>query len=164
MKLRGEKLATHKKTDDNSVTVAIDAMGGDYAPSEIVRGAIEAAQLYNANIILVGDKTELDTEMPRYDLECLPINVVYSEGKIVEDEHPVQAFRSKPKSSIVVTTKLVKDGYADAMVSMGSTGASMACATLILGTLEGLERPCIGGPFLGLSPQTIAIDLGSNVV
>ncbi len=145
------------------VRVAVDAMGGDHAPAEIVRGAVLAARSGGVAILLVGDQQDLEPELQESGGVGLPITVVPSEGKIVEEEHPVQALRQKPRASVVVATRLLKDGNADALVSMGSTGGTVASAVLILGTLEGLERPCLGGPFLGLAPKTVVVDMGSNV-
>jgi len=82
---------------------------------------------------------------------------------IVENEHPALALRQKPKASIAVATNLLKEKRADVLVSMGSTGAGMACSSLILGLMDGLERPCLGGPMGALAPSTIIVDLGSNV-
>ena len=146
-----------------TIRIAVDAMGGDFAPGEIVKGAVEAARSNPIEIILVGDREEVEGELIKCGGEGLMIRVAPSEGKIVEGEHPVQALRQRPKASVVVATRLVKDGEADALVSMGPTGAAMASASLILGTLEGLERPCIGGPFLGLAPRTVLVDMGSNL-
>ena len=145
------------------VRVAVDTMGGDFAPVETVKGAIEALRSVNAELLLVGDPSAVRGELAKYDVAGLPITVVPSEGRIGDDEHPVQAMRQKPRASVVVATHLVKEGQADVMVSMGSTGASMASAVLSLGLMEGLERPCLGGPFLGLCPNTILVDIGSNV-
>ena len=145
------------------VRVAIDTMGGDYAPQETVKGAIQALSSSNAELLLVGDPAAVQAELAKYDVAGLPITVVPSEGKIGDDEHPVQAMRQKPRASVVVATHLVKEGQADVMVSIGSTGASMASAVLTLGLMEGLERPCLGGPFLGLAPNTVLVDIGSNL-
>lgn len=145
------------------VRVALDTMGGDYAPEETVKGAINAARAVNAELMLVGDRGLVEAELAKYDVAGLPIVVVPSEGKIGDDEHPVQAMRQKRRSSVVVATHLVKEGQADVMVSIGSTGASMASAVLTLGLMEGLERPCLGGPFLGLAPNTVLVDIGSNL-
>ena len=115
-----------------TIRIAVDAMGGDYAPDEIIKGALEAARLSSIEIVLVGDQEEVEGELSKYprrgassDRTELPIRVVPSEGKIVEDEHPVQALRQKPRASIAVATRLLKQGEADALVSMGSTGAAM---------------------------------------
>ena len=145
------------------VRVAVDTMGGDYAPVETVKGAIQSLRSVNAGLLLVGDSGLVEAELAKYDVAGLPITVVPSEGKIGDDEHPLQAMRQKPRASVVVATQLVREGQADVMVSMGSTGASMASAVLTLGLMEGLERPCLGGPFLGLAPNTVLVDIGSNV-
>ncbi len=145
------------------VRVAVDTMGGDFAPVETVKGAIQALRSVNAELLLVGDPGAVQAELAKYDVPGLPITVVPSEGKIGDDEHPLQAMRQKPHASVVVATHLVKGGQADVMVSMGSTGASMASAVLTLGLMEGLERPCLGGPFLGLAPSTVLVDIGSNL-
>ena len=145
------------------VRVAIDSMGGDYAPQETVKGAIQALRSSDAELLLVGDPAAVQAELAKYDVTGMPITVVPSEGKIGDDEHPVQAMRQKPRASVVVATHLVKEGQADVMVSIGSTGASMASAVLTLGLMEGLERPCLGGPFLGLAPNTVLVDIGSNL-
>ena len=145
------------------IRVAVDVMGGDYAPRETVMGALEAARGGFVEIFLVGDPDQVEAEVRYHETDGLPIHIVPSEGKIVEEEHPVQALRHKPKASIAMATGLLKNGEADALVSMGSTGATMASAAMLLGTLEGLERPCLGGPFLGLAPRTVVVDMGSNV-
>ncbi len=149
--------------DGRPVRVAVDAMGGDLAPVETVKGAIQALRSVNAELLLVGDPGPVQAELSKYETEGLPITVVPSEGRITDDEHPLQALRQKQRSSVVVATHLVKEGMADVMVSMGSTGATMASAVLSLGLMEGLERPCLGGPFLGLAPNTVLVDIGSNL-
>ena len=146
------------------IRVALDAMGGDYAPYETIKGAIAALdQSDDVELLLVGDAEAVEGELANYDLSGKQVKVVPSVGRIGDDEHPMHAFRQKPQASVIVGTKLVRDGQADVLVSLGSTGASMATASLILGVMDGLERPCIGGPFLGLAPRTVVMDLGSNV-
>ena len=138
-------------------------MGGDYAPEETVKGALAALAEQDIELLLVGDAGAVEAELDKYDLRGKAVKVAPSVGKIGDDEHPMHAFRQKPEASVIVGTKLVQAGQADVLVSLGSTGASMATAALVLGVMEGLERPCIGGPFLGLAPRTILMDLGSNV-
>ncbi len=155
-----------QKTTDNGtgpVRVAMDAMGGDHGPAETIKGALAAAKAVNAEIILVGDPDPVEQELARHDTTGITVRVVPSEDTIRDDEHPIQAMRTKPRSSVVVATKLVKTGDADVMVSMGSTGGSMASAVLNLGLMKGLARPCLGGPFLGLAPNTVLVDIGSNL-
>ena len=145
------------------VRVALDAMGGDFAPEEMVKGAVQVIDSLNAELILVGDPEPVQQELSKYDVADKPITIFPSDGKIGDDEHPVQALRQKPKASVVVATQLVKQGQADVIVSMGSTGGAMASSVLALGLMDGLERPCLGGPFLGLAPNTVLVDLGSNL-
>ena len=151
------------RPDDPSVKVALDAMGGDFGPQETVKGAIQALSNDNVEIILVGDRELVQAELDRYDTTGQTVTVVPSSGKIGDDEHPIQALRHKPKASILVATQMVKKGDADVVVSMGSTGASMASSVFLLGLMDGLERPCLGGPFLGVAPGTVMVDAGSNM-
>ena len=141
--------------------VAVDAMGGDYAPDEIVLGAVEAAARGDMEVLLVGDTEAMKDLVPSPVPETL--HLVPSQGVITEDEHPLEAFRQKPMASIAVAAGLVKQAKAHAFVSMGSTGAAMAAGVVALGTLEGIERPALGGPFLGLAPRTTLLDLGTSV-
>ena len=144
-------------------TIALDVMGGDVAPSEPVKGAVMAAREHGIRVLLVGDADAVQAELAKHDTTGLPLEVVPSEGVIVEGEQPVQAFRQKPKVSVAVAADLVKRGDADAFVTMGSTGAAMAVCVLKWGLFPGLERPTIGGNFIALAPKTTIIDLGSQV-
>ena len=143
--------------------VAVDAMGGDRAPGETVAGAVMAAREGGVDAILVGDPGTIQSELARHETDGLPIGIVPAEGVIEEGEAPALALRQKPKASIVVATGLIKAGQADAAVSMGSTGAAMAAGAVILGVIEGIGRPALGGPIIGLAPHTAVIDLGTNV-
>lgn len=145
------------------IRVAVDAMGGDFAPGEVVAGAVLAARTEGVQILLVGDPEQVRAELARHDAARLPIGQVPSEGVIEEGESPAQALRQKPRSSIIVATGAVKQGHADACVTMGSTGAAMAAAAFILGVAEGVERPALGGPVIGLASRTMIIDIGANV-
>jgi glycerol-3-phosphate acyltransferase PlsX len=138
-------------------------MGGDFAPAETVAGAVQAARKGGLRIMLVGEAEQVQAELAKHDASRLPIGVVPSSGVISENEHPAMALRQKPKASVAVATGMVKQGLADACVSMGSTGAAMASAAVILGVIEGVERPALGGPIVGLAPQTMVLDLGTNV-
>lgn len=147
----------------STIRIAVDAMGGDHAPLEIIKGAIEASKQPDVEILLVGIKEQIEPELEQYEVNLDSITVIPSEGKIPEQEHPISGLRKMPFSSILVATRLVKEGTADALVTMGSTGAAMASSKIELGMFEGLNRPCLGGPFLGLAPSTLILDLGSNV-
>jgi glycerol-3-phosphate acyltransferase PlsX len=129
----------------------------------VVAGAIEAVRAGGIQLALVGDPDKVESELAKHDISGLPISVVPSEGVLVEGEPPALALRQKPKASILVATGMIKQGHADAVVSMGSTGGAMAAAAVVLGRSEGVERPIIGGPIVGLAPHTFIADLGTNV-
>ena len=99
-------------TKDQLTRVAIDAMGGDYAPSEIVAGAVDAAKTKSAHIILVGEYNQVQDEVNKHDIEGLDVTIVPSEGAITENDPPAIALRKNPRASIAVATGLVKEGHA----------------------------------------------------
>ncbi|MFC1919957.1 phosphate acyltransferase, partial [Chloroflexota bacterium] len=143
--------------------IAIDAMGGDFAPEEIVKGSVSGAREHGVGIILVGPEESIRAELAKYETSGLDIEIEHTDEYLVEGEHPAYAMRKKRKASIMVATKLVGDGRAAAAIGIGPTGGIFASALQVLGTLEGLSRPVIGGQFLGFTPETIMIDLGGNV-
>ena len=146
------------------VRIAVDGMGGDYAPGEIVRGAVYAAQKGDMEVILTGPLSILEGELAKCGVsDNLPIRCVEASEVIKEGESPALAIRHKRNSSIVIATKLVKTGEADAVVSAGSTGATAVSAIVYLGMIEGLERPAIAAPFKGLGSNVIVMDVGGNV-
>ncbi len=146
------------------VRIAVDGMGGDYAPGEIVRGAVYAAQKGDMEVILTGPLSILEGELVKCGVsDNLPIRCVEASEVIKEGESPALAIRHKRNSSIVIATKLVKTGEADAVVSAGSTGATAVSAIVYLGMIEGLERPAIAAPFKGLGYNVIVMDVGGNV-
>ena len=141
----------------------MDAMGGDHAPEQIVTGAVDFANTGAGHVMLVGDRDVVQAELAKHGVADLPITIVPSDGVIQEGESPAMALRQKPKASILVATGLVKQGIADACVSMGSTGAAMAAASVVLGLAKGIDRPALGGPIVGLAPRTVVLDLGTNI-
>jgi glycerol-3-phosphate acyltransferase PlsX len=142
--------------------IAIDAAGGDYAPHEVVKGALKAAEEYGVEIILVGRKSVLRS-LAEKSLEKPGITIVDAKQVIDFDEHPVRALQNKPDSSIVVGVNLIKSGEADAFVSAGNTGAVFAASLLMLGKLKGISRPAIGC-FLDTisSIPALLVDAGAN--
>ena len=142
--------------------IAVDASGGDYAPAEIVKGAVQAAAEFGIESVLLGDKPVLDSLL-KQEGGTAGITVIHTTQPITCDEHPVQAVRNKPDSSIVRGVQMVKKGTVAAFVSAGNTGAVLAASVFILDRLPGIERPAIGvvvpigsgGPFLFL-------DAGAN--
>jgi len=143
--------------------IAVDAAGGDYAPHEIVKGAVKAAQEHEVEIALVGRRNVLHVLAGR-SLRKPGISIVDASQTIEPHESPMKAIRSKPDSSIVVGINLVRDGKASAFVSAGNTGAVLCAALLNLGKVEGIERPAIGC-FLDTISSTPAllVDAGANV-
>jgi len=142
--------------------VAVDAMGGDYGPPEMVKGALEAARSGDVEVILVGAEDAIRRELGGQDLSKLPLHVANATEVVAEHEPPVAGLRRKPDASILVATRLVKEGRADGLVSMGSTGAVMVSAVTVLGNLEGIKRPTLGDRLLGFTPDTILFDGGTN--
>ena len=144
--------------------VAVDAMGGDNAPVEIVKGAVEAVN-ENQNIIvyLTGKEDVVRAELGKYTYNEKQIEVVNADEVIETAEPPVLAIRKKKNSSIVVALNLVKDGTCDAFVSAGSSGAVLVGGQLIVGRIRGIERP----PLAPLIPTekgcSLLIDCGANV-
>ncbi len=142
--------------------IAVDAMGGDYAPQEIVKGAIETAREDGIELTLVGSEDAIQRELKKYDISALPIRVVDAGEVIQEGESPVAVLHHKQDASLLVAMRLVKEEKADAVVSMGSTGAVLVAAIEILGKLEGIRRPSAGGFICGFAPNTLLFDMGPN--
>ena len=146
------------------IKIAIDAMGGDYAPGEIVKGAVAAAEKNDdIEVILVGPTNTVEAELAKYNISRLPIRYVNSDDFIQEEEHPALAVRRKPNSSIAVAIKMVKAREADALVAATATGAIVISAIQFLGMIGGIDRPVLGGPLTSIAPNTVIMDLGVNV-
>jgi glycerol-3-phosphate acyltransferase PlsX len=145
------------------LTIAVDAVGGDFAPVEIVKGAIQAARELGVAIIFTGPVKEVEKEISKHDTSGLQVSIVDASDVIRDGEEPAFAVMRRPNNSVAVATRLVKEGKADAVASAGNTGASMVCALQYLGTLPGIDRPMACGAFLSLAPNTVVLDLGANV-
>jgi phosphate acyltransferase len=144
--------------------IAVDAMGGDYAPREIVRGAIDYATSSADEVILVGDVPRLEREIAAYDGgRPTTIRLVDAPEVVEMGEHPATALRTKRRASIVVATDLVRNGEADAVVSAGSTGATMAAAVFRLGRIEGIDRPALPAHMVTATGPVMLLDVGANV-
>jgi phosphate acyltransferase len=144
--------------------IAIDAMGGDFAPLEIVAGALRAQQELGVKVLLVGDPEQIQTSFKQYP-QASSLEIVPAEGTIEMCEEPVGALRRKPKASINVAMDLVRQGKADAVVSAGHSGAAMAAALLRLKRLPGVDRPAIAAIFPTVLPNksVMILDVGANV-
>lgn len=144
--------------------IAVDAMGGDFAPEQIVFGAIRAAKKYDCEIVLVGDETKISAVLAKEkDWQKLGISVYPASEVIGMGEHPVAAVRHKKDASVVVATRLVREGTCDAVFSAGSTGAAVAAAQFTLGRIKGIDRPTIATPIPTPKGVTLMLDSGANV-
>ena len=144
--------------------IAIDAMGGDYAPREIVAGAIRAKAELDIDVTLVGDIAQIQASAI-HPHQLQGIEMVPANGTIEMHEEPLSALRKKPQASINVAMDLVKQKQADAVVSAGHSGAAMAAALLRLGRLKGIDRPAIGAvfPTVIANKSVLILDVGANV-
>ena len=147
-----------------AIKIAVDAMGGDNAPQEIVKGAVDAVnERKDVHIFLVGHKSAVETELGKYNYPKGRITVIHAEEVIETAEPPVLAIRKKKQSSIVIGMNMVKQQEADAFVSAGSSGAILVGGQVIVGRIKGIERP----PLAPLIPTekgvSLLIDCGANV-
>lgn len=145
------------------VVVALDAMGGDHAPFEVVKGAVEAVNELNVIIKLVGIEEAVTEELSKYTYDKEKIIVVPATEVIGTEETPTTAIKKKKDSSLVVGMKLVKNGEAEGLVSAGSTGALLAGSILFIGRLKGVERPFLGTCLPSKGKLTFLADAGANV-
>lgn len=146
------------------VKVALDAMGGDNAPGEIVKGAVLALeQKSELFIYLVGREEDIKNELSKYTYDNSRLEIVNATEVIETAEPPVMAIRKKKDSSIVVAMNMVKAGKADALVSAGSTGAILVGGQVLVGRLKGVERPPLAPVIPTKDGATLLIDCGANV-
>jgi len=147
------------------VTIAVDAMGGDNAPRVEVEGALEAARSLGVQVILVGREDLLRRELASRDGSAhLPVQIVHASEVVTMDDSAARAVRTKRDSSIRVAARLVRDGLAQGLVSAGNTGAVMATAKMVQGTVPGVDRPALALPFPTLSgTPAVMVDVGANV-
>ncbi|NET55990.1 MAG: phosphate acyltransferase PlsX [Symploca sp. SIO2E6] len=144
--------------------IAIDAMGGDHAPAEIIAGAIRAQAELGVEVLLVGDPPQIESYLKQHT-SSYKLEIVAAEDIIAMDEEPLVSLKRKPKASINVAMNLVKQKRADAVVSAGHSGAVMAAALLRLGRLKGIDRPAIGAvfPTMIAGKPVLVLDVGANV-
>jgi phosphate acyltransferase len=143
--------------------IAIDAMGGDNAPVVEVAGAVAAAREFTISVVLVGDTERLKSELAKHDTRGLDITLHHASEVVGMHDSASDAIRRKKDSSIRVAFELVKAGHADAVVSAGNSGATMAAGMYVLKRLTGIERPAIAQIFPTLHGKTLVLDVGGNV-
>lgn len=144
------------------IRIAVDAMGGDYAPQEIVSGALQGAREYGVEVLLVGRPDAIEAELKKHDTQGIAFRIVPANEVIEMGESPATGLRKKKDASIIVTAKCVKNGDAQGMVAAGSTGAAMGAATLYVGRIEGVDRPAIGVLLPSSASPCLLIDAGAN--
>ena len=142
--------------------IAVDAMGGDFAPYEIIKGSVEAQREWDIEIILVGDEVQIENELKRYPGNLEQIQVCHTTEIITNEDKPVHAVRQKKDSSMVRGLSLIKEGKADAFVSAGNTGALLAGSLFQLGRIKGIERPAIAVPYPTQKGISLLVDAGAN--
>jgi glycerol-3-phosphate acyltransferase PlsX len=143
--------------------IAVDCMGGDYAPEEIVKGCILAYKELGLSTYLVGDRKEIESILRKEGVkESEALTIVHAEEK-VEMHEPPSVVLKKKNSSLYVAGMLVREGEADGLVSAGNTGAVLAVGKFVVGTAEEVERPTIGVPLPNPKGKTVLLDVGANV-
>jgi len=145
--------------------IAIDAMGGDHAPADIVAGALMAQEKWDVEVLLVGDPDQIEAALKHHHSKLPLSQIIPAEGTIEMHEEALSALKRKPKASINVAMNLVRQKKADAVVSAGHSGAAMASALLRLGRLPGIDRPAIGAVLPTMKPDSpvLVLDVGANV-
>jgi glycerol-3-phosphate acyltransferase PlsX len=145
------------------VKVAVDAMGGDYAPAAVVAGVIEALSKSDVFVYLVGQESKVRQELKKYKFDPSRIGVVHADEIVEMHESPANAIRKKKNSSMNIGINLLRDGMADAFFSAGNTGGVVCAATLKLGLLESIERPGIAIVMPNRKGVSLIIDAGANI-
>lgn len=143
--------------------IAVDAMGGDFAPAAVVEGALQAAKEFGIHSILVGDKDRVNAELKRHGCADSRITVRHASEVVEMDESPAQAIRRKKDSSLKVCFDLVNNGEAAAVVSAGNSGAAMAAGIFLFKKIKGVDRPAIAVCVPTMKGQTVLLDAGGNV-
>lgn len=144
--------------------IAVDAMGGDFAPRAAVEGAFRAAVEDGARVLLVGDRGRIGRELARLgDLAGADLEVVHAEEVVGMDEPATTPIRKKRRSSVRICAELVREGRARAMVTAGNTGAAMIAAKVAMGTVPGVDRPALAAILPNAVGRTVLLDVGANV-
>lgn len=145
--------------------IALDAMGGDYAPDEIIKGAVEACELLDTDdeLILVGVEDSIESQLSSLKADRAKLRIVHAPDIIGMDEAPIESLRKKRKSSIAVMAKMASRGQTDAVISAGNTGACVAACQLRMRNLEGINRPGIAAVLPTLGGPVTTCDVGANV-
>lgn len=144
------------------MNIALDVMGGDKGPAEIVAGAVEAARAYGITVSLVGKPEVIQAELDKHTTTGLSLPIIAASQVIEMGDKPANAVRNKPNSSMVVACGLVKRGEAQAFVTAGNTGGALAAGILIIGRMRGILRPALVAPFPTQKGFCVVLDIGAN--
>jgi len=145
------------------IRIAVDAMGGDFAPQAVVAGAYRSAVEEGSRILLVGDRPLLERRLARLGDHGGRIEVVHSTEVVEMDEPAITPIRRKRRASVRICAELVKEGRAQAMVTAGNTGAAMIVAKMVIGTVRGVDRPALAVVFPTPRGRTVVLDVGANI-
>ncbi len=144
------------------MNIALDVMGGDHAPYEIVTGAIEAARAFGITVSLVGKPEVIQKELAKHNVAGLQLPIVPAMQVIEMDDKPANAVRAKPDNSMSIGCKLVRSGDAQAFVTAGNTGGALAAGIFHVGRMKGILRPALIAPFPTRKGFTLILDIGAN--
>jgi phosphate acyltransferase len=142
--------------------IVVDAMGGDYAPENVIAGVVEALKEFKVTIVLVGITERIEAELKKHNYPKDRIEIVHAPEVVEMDDHAAVAIRQKKNSSITIGVGLLKKPGYDAFISAGNTGACVAASTIVLGMIEGVDRPGIGIVIPTLNKFSFLIDVGAN--
>ncbi len=145
------------------MTIAVDAMGGDHAPRAVVEGAVAAAVELGLESLLVGRRREIESELRRQAYTGSRIGVVDADEVVAFDEPSITPIRQKRRASVRIAAECVRDGRARGMFTAGHTGAAMVVAKMIMGVLDGIDRPALAAVLPGLGRKRVLLDVGANV-
>jgi glycerol-3-phosphate acyltransferase PlsX len=143
--------------------IAVDAMGGDSAPQSAVAGACLASRHDGISILLVGDRPRVEAELRRLGEPVGKLEIVHADEVVGMDEPAITPIRKKRRSSLRLCAELVREGKATAMVTAGNTGAAMIVAKMVIGTVEGVDRPALAAVLPNRNGRTVLLDVGANV-
>ncbi len=142
--------------------IALDAMGGDYGPAVTVAGAVEAVREWDVELILTGDRDQLEKELERHSHDAGRVTIHHCTEVVENHDKPTAALRRKKDSSLVVAMEMVKNGEAQAVISAGNTGALLAGGLFVIGRIKGISRPALAVPFPTPKGVCLLIDAGAN--
>lgn len=154
--------AVRATTENRRIRIAVDAMGGDHGPTEVVPGALDYARAHPGDDVILVGRVDPIRAIAGRDVDLPNVSIVAAEQVIEMDEHPALALREKKNASILVAMDLVRRGDADAVVTAGHTGAGMAAAVLRLGRLRGVDRPALAVQMITKSGTFVLLDIGAN--